>query len=248
MRRLETAVFSPLAQVDSWYIKNPPWRQYDTDKNNRDELLPDYPVIEKQCLRLFNWRMRLIPYLYAAFSQYRFEGLPPFRSLALDYPEDRKTYDIDNEYMMGDSLLIAPLFAGETKRTAYLPPGDWYDLWTLEKLTGRQEYQREADINTIPVFVKANTLLPLAVPLQHIADDTVFDIDVYAFGATCDPFILFEDDGISFDHERGAFSRVLLRYDGDRSAVERQGGHSVQKYRISKWVNVLAEPVDFRNL
>jgi alpha-D-xyloside xylohydrolase len=108
-RRLEVVVFSPQTMVNAWYIKNPPWKQFETEKNNRNEFLANTAEVEAACADILRWRVRLIPYLYAAFARYWQEGHPPFRGLMLDYPNDPNTYNIDDEYLMGESLLVAPL-------------------------------------------------------------------------------------------------------------------------------------------
>ena len=137
LRRLQTVVFSPLAMVNAWYIKNPPWQQIDRDRNNRGERAQGWELLEARCREIIQQRMSLVPYLRAAFAQYAEHGTPVFRSPVLDFPNDRALSTVDDCYMAGDRLLVAPLFAGEEGRDITLPAGiDWHDFWTGTKYVG----------------------------------------------------------------------------------------------------------------
>ncbi len=124
VRRVQTNIFSAHALVNAFQVRNPPWLQFDMDKNNADVFLEGYAELERLVRKFFELRMSFLPYLYAAFARYRFEGLPPVRALAMDWPADPATWKIDDQWMFGDALLVAPLFAGETARKVYLPGGD----------------------------------------------------------------------------------------------------------------------------
>jgi len=245
MRRLQAVVFSPQALVNAWYIKNPPWRQFDRDRNNADELMPGYQDVEARVRDLFRVRMSLIPYLYAAFARYRFEGVPPFRALVLDYPDDPMARDVDDEYLMGPSLLVAPIISdprvpdGPARRSAYLPSGTWYCFWTHERYEGGRRYDLDVPADRIPVFVKGGSILPLAEPLDHVADDARFRITAHVFDSgdrPVEPFALFDDDGVTFDYERGKSARVELRATGgDGLDVIRVGDFAPSRYEIVGW-------------
>ena len=107
---------------------NPPWLQYDKDKNNAGIFLTDSIEMENITRKLVNQRMRLLPYLYNAFAHYCMEGIPPFRPLLMDFSGDVKIQNITNQYMMGDNLMVAPLLDDTGKRTVYFPKGTWYNL------------------------------------------------------------------------------------------------------------------------
>jgi len=100
IRRLQSVARSPMALINAWYIKNPPWKQVERDNNNAGRLAPDWESVEARCRGVMELRMRLIPYLHPAFVAYHREGLPPFRALVMDYPDDPATWTVDNQYMM----------------------------------------------------------------------------------------------------------------------------------------------------
>ncbi len=235
VRRLQSAVLAPQTCFNSWYLSNPPWLQTDTEKNNRNEFLPNAKEVEDICRRILEFRMQLVPYLYSAFMRYRFEGIPPVRALVMDYPGDPETWAVDDEYLMGDNLLCAPLFAGQKSREVYLPAGTWYDFATGRKYAGGKRYDYEAALETIPLFVREGSILPLAKPVQHVAPNTMFEITCRAYGADCRPMILFEDDGVSFDFEKGTYSTVEISRSGGKGMVKRKGNYRPKRYEIAGW-------------
>jgi alpha-D-xyloside xylohydrolase len=238
-RRTQTSVFSAQTVMNAWFLKNPPWRQINTEQNNRGELLPNWKESEAVCRKLFELRMSLIPYLYSAFARYHNEGIPPLRALVMDYPDDLNTWKLDSQYMMGDLLMVAPLFAGQSKRSVYLPKGDWYDFWTHEKYNGGQTIEIAKGVEQIPVFVKGNSLLPLAQPVEYVTPETCFKLTVHVFGQKPERFTLYEDDGVSYDFERGKQNLVQLNWDaskGTKSKINKRDAYTgPARYEIADW-------------
>ena len=238
-RRLETSVFSPITQFNCWYLKNPVWKQIDKERNNQGQFMPNWPETEAVCRRLLELRMSLLPYLYAAFADYRDSGSPPLRALVMDYPQNPATWAVDDEYLFGPSLLVAPLFAGQTHRQVYLPEGEWYDFWTHEKLAGGRTLDVSKSVEQIPVFVKGGTLLPLAEPVECVTPATEFALTVYALGAKPASFGLCEDDGVTFDFEEGKQNRIELRWDGQTGYTTKIGDYpGPSRYKILRWSKV----------
>jgi alpha-D-xyloside xylohydrolase len=236
-RRVETVVFSPMCMVNAWYLRNFPWRQIDTEKNNKGEMMPGWEKAEDTIRGLFELRMKLLPYLYAAFAEYNLKGTPPFRALVMDYPKDPNTYKVDEQWMVGPSLMVAPLFAGEESRSVYLPKGGWYDFWTNEPLEGGRTISVTAPPDRIPLYVKENSILPLAAPVDCVRDDTCFEVTIRVYGAKPAPFTLYEDDGVSFGFERGAQTKVTLSWSAAAGGrVRRTGGYKgAERHRVAKW-------------
>jgi alpha-D-xyloside xylohydrolase len=181
IRRLQTAVFSPLAMVNAWYIRNPPWKQLNRELNNNGTLVENWRDLEAQCREIIGWRMRLIPYLLSAFHRYVYDGTPPFRALVLDHPEDAGVQTADDEYMIGDRMLVAPLFAGEAKRTIVLPAGEWHDFWTGKRIEGAQ-IEAAASTEKIPVFVRSGSIVPLAAVGASTASEESRKLTVQVYG------------------------------------------------------------------
>jgi alpha-D-xyloside xylohydrolase len=197
MRRSQTAVLSAQTLYNSWYLQNPPWLQINKEKNNKGELMENAKEVEADIRKLLNFRMSLIPYLYNAFADYHFKGIPPFRALVMDYPQDKNTFNLSDEYMIGNSILAAPLTEKADERKVYLPEGFWYDYNTNQKYEGGKYYTIKPDLNQLPIFIKAGTILPLAKPVEFVAPDTRFEITCYVYG-NANKAALFEDDGGNF--------------------------------------------------
>tara|TARA_Y100000589_G_C27125949_1_gene618532 strand:- start:72 stop:1490 length:1419 start_codon:yes stop_codon:yes gene_type:complete len=227
VRRIQAAMLSPQALINAWYISNPPWKQIDRTLNNDGQMMDNWEELEAHCRSAFELRMQLVPYLYAAFADYQITGNPPFRALVMDWPADENTYDLDSQYMCGQDLLVAPMFAGETQREVYLPAGRWHDFYSGKVHEGEQTLTVSATLDEIPIFVKDGTLLPLAKPVQHIESDTVFELTPKCFGENCRDAKLYEDDGVSFDHQQGKFNIVTLTADGK---LTREGDYGTVRY------------------
>lgn len=125
IRRMQTALFSPQMLINAWYLKNPPWEQIDIDKNMMGQRMEDADVVTELARKLCRDREKLIPYLKRMYDQYAETGKPVFRALVLDCQDDAQTYAIDDEYMVGDNYLFAPLTCASDTRNVYLPEGRW---------------------------------------------------------------------------------------------------------------------------
>ncbi len=235
IRRLQTTVMSAHMVVNGWYLNKPPWLQYNIAKNEKGELLPNYQELENKARKLISLRMSLLPYLYAAFAKYHFEGLPPFRALVLDYPTDRKVYKIDDQYMMGESILCAPFLDSASTRTVYLPKGTWYDFNTNQKYEGGKAYSITMSLDQIPMFIKDNTLLPLAEPVPYITPATVLRVNCRVYGQPTQSIQLLEDNSYNFDYEQNSYNWVTLAWGGKKGKVSRQGNYRGKLYDIKGW-------------
>jgi alpha-D-xyloside xylohydrolase len=235
MRRSQTAVLSAQTLYNSWYLQNPPWLQINKEKNNKNELMDNAPQVEADVRKLLNFRMSLVPYLYNAFADYHFKGIPAFRALVMDYPDDKNTYNLSDEYLIGDGLLAAPLTEKQDERKVYLPAGTWYDFNTNQKFAGGQEYTIHPTLNQLPLFVKQGTILPLAKPVEFIAPDTKFEITCYVYGNGSANATLFEDDGITFNYEKGTYNHVSLAWAKNKGQVKRDGIFKANRYVVKEW-------------
>jgi len=238
VRRLQTSLLSAHMVVNGWYLDLPPWLQYNIEKNARHELLPNWKELEEKARRLINLRMRLLPYLYAAFARYHFEGLPPFRPLVMDYPTDAKLWQLDSEYMMGESILCAPFIDSSSTREVYFPEGEWIDFNSNKKYTGGRSYTISLSLDEVPMFVKNNTILPLAEPVAFVAPQTTFSVTCRVYGKPAEAFRLFEDNSTNNDFTKGDYNWIALYWNGKKGKVERKGNFKDNRYRIDTWQQV----------
>ena len=178
------------------------------------------PILEKY-LRL---RYQLMPYIYSLGYKTWLTGAPIMRALPLDFSSDPKVADISDEYMLGPAFLVAPVTVqGATSRDVYLPAGtDWYNFWTGKRETGGRTITVDAPIDTIPLFVRAGSIVPLgsAVESTHEAQ-TIDKVRVYP-GADSD-FTLFSDDGMTYAYEKGAGSITPLHWNDAAGKLTHEG-------------------------
>jgi len=168
------------------------------------------PILEKY-LRL---RYELLPYTYSLGYGSYLTGAPFTRALFMDFPDDPNVADIPDEYMFGPAFLVAPVTEqGATSRKVYLPAGaDWYNYWTNEKLKGGQTITAAAPIDTLPLFVRAGSIVPFgATVLSARQPQSIASVRVYP-GADAD-FTLFSDDGTTYSYENGSATITKLHWD-----------------------------------
>jgi alpha-D-xyloside xylohydrolase len=115
----------------------------------------------------------LFPYLYTYAHQAAKTGMPILRHPLLEFPDDPLAYDTDQEYLLGDKILVAPVTEqGATSRTFYLPHGSWTDYWTGNMIDGGRQVTVRAPLDQIPLLVRAGSILPMISPdTETLASD-----------------------------------------------------------------------------
>lgn len=233
--RLQTVLLSPQAMINAWYQKYAPWLQYERGKNEQGEFLPEAKQYEDYARTLINLRMQLIPYLYHAFYAYYKEGIPPFRPLVMEYPDDEQVRNISDQYLIGDGLMAAPLYENKSSRKVFFPEGTWYDFNTNQKYEGNRTYEITTAFDQLPLYVRQGTLLPLAKPVNSVEAQTVFELHCRVYGASAATAQLFEDDGISYDFERGKGNIVTLKAEKGKVKLSRTKGYKPVRYKLIDW-------------
>lgn len=167
------------------------------------------PEIEEICRRFLNLRYQLLPYTYSAVAQSHETGLPIIRALWLAYPQDPDAALIDNEYLWGDSFLVAPVYEkGATQRSLYLPHGAWWNYWTSGRVDGGRQIATLAALDTLPLFVKAGAIVPFGPVRQYTAEPSTEPTTLRIYPGADGHSYWYDDDGTSFAYERGAFMRI----------------------------------------
>jgi alpha-D-xyloside xylohydrolase len=169
-------------------------------------------------------RYRLLPYIYSLAYRVHQTGAPYMRALFMDFPHDAKAASLVDEYMFGPAFLVAPVTEqGATRRSVYLPAGtDWYDFWTNERVRGGQTIEVAAPIDTLPLFVRAGSIVPLGEPIESTSQvQKLAKVRVYP-GADGD-FTLYRDDGKTYAYEKGDFETTRLHWDDAAGKLSHQG-------------------------
>jgi alpha-glucosidase len=156
-------------------------------------------------------RYRLLPYIYSAAHQTYVTGVPMMRPLVLEYPEDAKVYDVDDQYLFGDSFMVAPVTTeGASSRSIYLPSGTWIDYWNGQAHDGGRTIDYPAPLETLPLFVKAGAILPMQPEMAYVDEKPVDPLTLEIFPAGESSTELYEDDGKSLGYQQGAFALTRI--------------------------------------
>lgn len=157
-------------------------------------------------------RYRHLPFFYSLAYQSHREGIPMMRAMALEYPTDGKTWNLDDQHMLGSQLLVAPITSANNKRSIYLPAGTWYDYYQpAQKYPGGQTIQYTTPIHHVPVFAKAGAVIPSIPVIEFIPDGPPEkDLTLTVFKGPASTFSLYEDDGSTMDYKNGHFATYKI--------------------------------------
>jgi alpha-glucosidase (family GH31 glycosyl hydrolase) len=173
--------------------------------------------VEPICRKYLELRYRMLPYLYSAVRECAVTGMPIIRALWLHYPDDPIAVARDDEYFWGRDILVAPVCEkGATSRRVYLPRGEWYDFWTGERMHGSREINRNVDLETLPLFVRAGAILPLGPVKQYTGEKVDGPLTVTIYPGADGSFLLYEDDGKSFDYKKGQWMGIQMTWNDSR--------------------------------
>lgn len=203
-RWIEVGVFSPFCRNHREFFgaANEPWAYGE-----------EAEAISKTYIEL---RYRLMPYLYSAFYQAAQTGQPIAKNLAINYPYDENSYNINYQYqfLFGEAMLVAPVSSKEKSKPVYLPNGEWYNAFTDEKVKGGTEKNMDVPIYQLPIFIKASSIIPMQQVVQSTKDhpgDTLF-IHLYN-GTEKNSYTYYEDAGDGMEFEKGVFHKRDIVFD-----------------------------------
>lgn len=158
----------------------------------------DYGEEAERIVRDFvRLRYHLMPYIYATAKVAADTSLPLIRSMVLEFPDDPTTYTMDLQYMFGPELLVAPIYNAEGRRPVYFPQGTWIDYWTHEIVEGPQTRFVEVPLDAMPLYVRANALIPTIEPPEHFTDEPFADVTFDAYLLDHGSVEMFDTDGIT---------------------------------------------------
>jgi alpha-glucosidase/alpha-D-xyloside xylohydrolase len=175
------------------------------------------PDVEPICRKYLELRYRMLPYLYSTVRDCAMTGMPVMRALWLHFPDDDAAVVRADEYMWGKNLLVAPVVEkGATTRAVYLPRGAWHDFWTGERIEGGRETSRPVDLETMPLYVRAGSILPLGPVKHYVAEKSDQPLSITVYPGADASFLLYEDDGISFNYRTGEWMGIQMNWNDSR--------------------------------
>jgi len=179
-------------------------------------------AVEDAARQFLNLRYRLVPLFYSLHHQAHVTGVPVMRSLPLQESTDQAAARIDDQFFIGDNLLVAPIFNDAGDRSVYLPKGLWYDFFGERPAAqgGGEVVRTSVPLDRIPVYVRAGAVIPLGPMMQYTGEKPVdpLDVHIYGFGTSqlaagprSSDFALYEDDGKGTAYLRGRFQQTSFR-------------------------------------
>jgi alpha-D-xyloside xylohydrolase len=173
-------------------------------------------------------RYRLMPYIYSMAGMTYFNDYTIMRALVMDYGKDPEVNDIGDQYMFGDALMVCPVYTYQaTDREVYFPASSgWYDFYTGAFVEGGQKVRMEAPYSRIPLFVKEGAIIPFGPEIQYTDEKKPEKILLYLYAGKNGTFTLYEDEGVNYNYEQGAYATIDFYYDNASRTLEigeRQG-------------------------
>jgi alpha-D-xyloside xylohydrolase len=250
-RWFQYATFCPLFRVHG---QSPPREMWFFG----DESHPAY----RTQLAFDRLRYRMLPYIYSLAGRVTHQHDTMMRALVMDFRDDPAVFGIGDQFMFGPALLVNPVTVrGARAREVYLPKAaGWYDFWTGELYPGGQHLEAPTPYESLPLFVKAGSVLPFGPELQHTSEKPADPITVWVYEGADAAFEIYEDEGVDYGYEKGAFATIPLRFDQRRRALTigaRQGSfEGMLRERIFRVVFVsggrpighAAEPGSYQNV
>jgi len=237
IRRFQTVCFSPMMQLNAWASSMKPW---------------SFPEVTNLVRDVIQLRTNLLPYIYTAFYEYNQKGIPPFRAMVLEsgydskeilsggelddsenpYEEQLRT-EVTDQYMMGPSILVAPVFTGQKERKVVLPRGRWYDFYTGKYAGDGETIRIDAKLEQIPLFVKDGALIPMLSPVGNAGDKGLESLEIRHYGTKENSYLLFDDDGESYDFEEGEYSLTELKAEKKKNGEWVGKSKALTKYKFN---------------
>ncbi|HAO78759.1 MAG TPA: alpha-glucosidase [Verrucomicrobia subdivision 3 bacterium] len=211
-RWFQFSSFCPMFRVHSSSGLNPGREFYRFDEKTQG-ILRNY----------LDLRYRLLPYLYSVAWQVTSSGSTFMRPLVMDFPHDAQALNIGDQYLFGPAIMVTPITsAGTTTRSVYLPAGSapWYNFWTGETSPAGQLVEAAAGVETLPLFVRPGSIIPLGPFLQYSSEKTADPIELRIYRGADGNFTLYEDEGDSYNYEKGKHATISISWNDAKRILE----------------------------
>ncbi|MDP4552299.1 glycoside hydrolase family 31 protein [Alkalihalobacillus macyae] len=224
-RWIEVGAFLPFSRI-----------HYDSDGKSEVEQAQEPwefgPEVEEISKKYIELRYKLMPYLYNAFNDAAETGSPVQQPLVYQFQEDERTYDINDQFMFGESLMAAPVVEeGVTERDVYLPEDAlWVDFWTGEEFEGGQTISRDADLGTMPLYVKQDSIVPTREVQQYTGELSLENLILDTYLEDEATYSFYEDDGATEDYKDGEYNMTNFKIEKKNKKIEFTTEQEVQDY------------------
>ncbi len=198
-RWFQFGAFSPIFRLHGYVSQTEVWRYG-----------AEFEALARKYIGL---RYALMPYIYSEAWRVTNEGSVIMSHLSYSYPEDKKVWEIDDQYLFGESMMICPVTTqGARKREVYLPEGIWFDYWSGERYEGKKCITAAAPLDQLPIYIKAGSIIPFGGAVQYATEPTDEPLRIKVYGGADGEFTLYLDDEKSYKYEQGIYSELKFTY------------------------------------
>ncbi|MCR5102765.1 MAG: glycoside hydrolase family 31 protein [Butyrivibrio sp.] len=218
-RWIEAAVFSPFFRNHSakGSRAQEPWKFNDETTD-----------IYRKYVEL---RYKFLPYIYDLFYQCQKTGLPIMRPLVLHYEDDENTFNLNDEFLVGENLLVSPVvMQGATRKMVYLPEGTWYDYWTGEKHEGKCYIIKNAPLGVCPMYIKAGSIIPTYESVQYVGEKP-YDKLILLTTPGAAEYVHYQDNGVDYKYEDGEYNLYKFSKGSDEKLSTEMIHEGYKKYK-----------------
>ena len=216
-RWYQWGAMSPIFRMHGYQTETEPWKYGQKVEDNMRKML--------------NLRYRLLPYIYSEAWQVTKNGSTMMRPLVMDFNGDTTAVNHQYQYMLGKSLLVAPIIQpGISKWNVYLPQSiAWYDFWTGKRFDGGQTIKTDAPLDKIPLFVKAGSIIPMGKIIQYAGEKLADTLEIRVYKGADAKFDLYEDEGDNYNYEKGKYTVISFKWDEKYQSLtiaDKQGNYT----------------------
>ncbi|WP_163400075.1 glycoside hydrolase family 31 protein [Flavobacterium fluviatile] len=224
-RWFQFGTFSPIFRIHGYVSETEIWRYNQ--------------AFESTARKFIDLRYQLIPYIYSQAWQITNNSRQLMSPLAYQYPNDKNTWGIKDQLFFGESIMVGFVTQYQQReKDMYFPEGDWYNYWTNEKMQGGKTIKVKAELNEIPMFVKAGTILPLGPKVQYATQKTTEPLQIKVYPGKDAQFVLYLDDNESYEYEKGKYSEIVFTYSEAKKELNIKNGQG-------NFIDFKQKPMDF---
>ncbi len=224
-RWFQFGAFSPMFRIHGYVSETEIWR-YGAE-------------FEAMARKFIDLRYQLLPYIYSEAWKITQEGHVMMAPLAYYYPNDKKCWEIADQYFFGENIMAAFVTEYEQRsKEVYLPAGDWYDLWTNKKISGGRKVTVAAPLDETPLFVKAGSIIPFGPKLQYATEPSDEPLRICVYPGKDAEYTLYLDDNTSYDYEKGEYTEIEFSFNNVTKLLEIEKGDG-------KYIDFATNPMKF---
>jgi len=195
--------FAPLYRAHGQFPFREPWH-----------IAPKGHPAYESIIYYTNLRYRLMPYIYTMAGKTYFDDYTIMRPLVMDFSNDIKTENLSDQFMFGPSIMVCPIYEyGMRNRDVYFPEGsNWFDFYSGEYIEGGQQIKVDAPYDHIPIYLRSGAIIPVGPEIQYTDEKAADTLVVYVYKGQDGDFILYEDEGVNYNYEKGLYTNIPFNY------------------------------------